>query len=216
MPGCSCDLNSSSSSYPPVKMCSNPHCENDTYERLINPMFARNDKLAEIFNTESTDEPFVLCRQYYNKAYSTIACASYSELYKFCGGKPKSGTIFCRHSPDAVKVSEHLSDTTAQSVVINPRDYLCFTCYKTHCSIIKSLKSLHRSDTELQQSIEEWSDEYNDDNTDKLTKAILEVVIYVARNLLMEKAVLLPWACKVFLQAYDTELISSIKSDGSP
>ena len=122
MPGCSCDLNSSSSSYPPVKMCSNPHCENDTYERLINPMFARNDKLAEIFNIESTDEPFVLCRQYYNKAYSTIACASYSELYKFCGGKPKSGTIFCRHSPDAVKVSEYLSNTTAQSVVINPRE----------------------------------------------------------------------------------------------
>ena len=28
----------------------------------------------------------------------------------------------------------------------------------------------------------------------------------------MEKAILLPWACKVFLQAYDTELISSIKS----
>ena len=67
---------------------------------------------------------------------------------------------------------------------------------------------------ELQQSIEEWSDEYNDDNTDKLTKAILEVVIYIARNLLMEKAVLLPWACKVFLQA--SELIGSIKSDGSP
>ena len=28
----------------------------------------------------------------------------------------------------------------------------------------------------------------------------------------MEKATLLPWACKVFLQAYDTELIGSIKS----
>ena len=205
------DLDSSSSSLPPVKMCSNPHCENDTYKRLINPMFATNDKLAEIFNTESTDEPFVLCRQCYNKAYSTI-CASHSELCSSCGAKPKSGTNFCRHSPDAMKVSEHLSHTTGQSVVINPNDYLCFTCYKTHCSIIKSLKSPHGSNTQLQQSIEEWVSKYNDENSDKLTKAILEAVIYVARNLLMDKAILLPWACKVFLQAYDTELIGSIKS----
>ena len=83
---------------------------------------------------------------------------------------------------------------------------------QTHCSIIESLKSPHGSDTELQQSIEEWVSKYNDDNTNKLTKAILEAVIYVARNLLMEKAILLPWACKVFLQAYDTEFAGSIKS----
>ena len=38
-------------------MCSNPQCGNVAYERLINPMFATNDKLAEIFNTESTDRP---------------------------------------------------------------------------------------------------------------------------------------------------------------
>ena len=43
------DLDSSSGSLPPVKMCSNPHCENETYKRLINPMFATNDKLAEIY-----------------------------------------------------------------------------------------------------------------------------------------------------------------------
>ena len=75
-----------------------------------------------------------------------------------------------------------------------------------------SLKSPYESDTQLQQSIEEWVSKYNDENSDKLNKAILEAVIYIAHNLLMEKAILLPWACKVFLQAYDTELIGSIKS----
>ena len=107
------DSEPSASSLPPVKMCSNPQCENVIYERLIDPMFATNDKLAEIFNTESTDGPFVLCRQCYYKAYSTI-CVSHIES---CG-----------------------------------------------------------------------------------------------RNLLMEKAILLPWACKVFLHAYDTELVGSVKS----
>ena len=71
-----------------------------------------------------------------------------------------------------MKVSEHLSNATGQTVVINPSDYICFTCYKTHCSIIQSLKSPHGSDTELQPSIEEWVSKYNDYNTNKLTKAI--------------------------------------------
>lgn len=42
------DREPSASGLPSVKMCSNPHYENVTYERLINPMFATNDKLAEI------------------------------------------------------------------------------------------------------------------------------------------------------------------------
>jgi len=57
-----------------------------------------------------------------------------------------------------------------------------------------------------------WVSKYNDDNTDKLTKALLETIIYVSHHLLMEKAILLPWASKVFLQAYDTEVTGSVKS----
>ena len=36
--------------------------------------------------------------------------------------------------------------------------------------------------------------------------------MYVAHNALIGKAVLLPWACKVFLQTYDTKFTGSIKS----
>ena len=55
----------------------------------------------------------------------------------------------------------------------------------------------------LKQPIEQWVDKYNNENTDKLTKATLETFIYVANHLLLEKAVLLPWACKIFLQSYE-------------
>ena len=155
--------------------------------------------------------PFALCRQCYYKAYTTIS-ASHSQTCASCGANPESGTNFCRHNPDVMKVSEHLSNTTGQNVEIKPSNYICFTCYRTHCSIIESLTTPHGSNAALQQSIEEWVSKYNDNTTDQLTKAILEVVIYVAHKLLMEKAVLLPWACWVFLQAYDTEFSGRIKS----
>ena len=64
----------------------------------------------------------------------------------------------------------------------------------------------------LQHSICEWVSKQTDDHADGLTKAILETVIYVANNLLLGKAVLLPWASKVFLHAYDAEYTSCITS----
>ena len=96
--------------------------------------------------------------------------------------------------------------------MISPRDYICSTSYKTHCLIIESLKSPHGNDTSLKQATDQWVDQYNDGNTDKLTKATLQTVIYVANHLLQEKAVLLPWACKVFLKSYESEYAGSVTS----
>ena len=183
------------------QQCSNPQCNNVEYDKLIKPLFASHDQLTELFEIEHTGEPFVLCRKCYNETYATI-CGTGSTPCSSCGAKPKKGTAFCRHSPDAEKVSQHLSNQTGQSMIINPNDYLCSTCYKTHCLIIESLKSPHGSDATLKQAIDQWVNKYNNENIDTLTKAILETVIYIANNLLLEKAVLLPWACKVFLQSY--------------
>ena len=89
---------------------------------------------------------------------------------------------------------------------------LFLALYKTHCSILDSLKSSQSSNDSLQQAVEKWVSNHNDDCTDKLTKAIHKAVIYVANQLLVEKAVLLPWACQVFLEAYDIQHTGSIKS----
>ena len=51
------------------------------------------------------------------------------------------------------------------------------------------------------------------DTTDTLTKAILQTVIYVANHLLQEQAILLPWACKVFLQSYKPENATTLTSE---
>ena len=52
----------------------------------------------------------------------------------------------------------------------------------------------------------------NGGQANKYSQAILQTVIYVANHLLQEKAVLLPWACKVFLQSYESESTGSVTS----
>ena len=76
-------------------------------------------------------------------------------------------------------------------------------CFKLHCSILKSLNSCNEnegSDSSLQQNIKAWKN--TNDGTDLLTSAVLSAVLFVAENLIQRKAVLLPWACQIFLQAY--------------
>ena len=47
------------SDLPLIERCSNPKCENVASQRLIRPMFTTNNKLAEIFQTEHTNEPML-------------------------------------------------------------------------------------------------------------------------------------------------------------
>jgi len=48
---------------------------------------------------------------------------------------------------------------------------------------------------------QQWSREYKD--TDKLTKAVLQAVLYVVKERACQQAVLLPVVSQVFLRAYE-------------
>ena len=63
-------------------------------------------------------------------------------------------------------------------------------CYNTHHSIVKS--KLNVSDDMLLKSIDDWEATKKAYDTDKLTKAVLSPVIFVAKYLLLQKALLLP------------------------
>ncbi len=93
-----------------TKKCINPSCTQGQCDKLINPAFESVDKLEAVFGVKSSeDNPFLVCQRCYNELYqifhSPTPCAS-------CGATPKAGTRFCRHSPDAVAVSEHLQNAT--------------------------------------------------------------------------------------------------------
>ena len=76
----------------------------------------------------------------------------------------------------------------------------------THTALLLSPQIINQivngSDEMLQKSIKEWEATKEDSKTDHLTKAIVSSVIYVAQHLLVQKALLLPWVCQVFLNVY--------------
>lgn len=194
-----------------LKSCVDPHCTNKFHEKLIQPAFATITKFEELLGVQSTaDNPLLLCPTCYSKLYHQFnpvySCTS-------CGAIPKSGYRFCRHSPDAALVSQYFKDTTNTDVIISPNDWICTNCYKTHTSIIKSLECKENgTDEMLTNDIQGWEDSVKSPNNNKLTKAILASVIFVAWHLLPQKAVLLPRVCQVFLETYGVQSEGDIKS----
>ena len=57
-----------------------------------------------------------------------------------------------------------------------------------------------------------WRAKASDKDRDRLTVAVLKAALFVAEQLLQQKAVLLPQASQVFFQAYGVNHTGSIKS----
>lgn len=85
---------------------------------------------------------------------------------------------------------------------IDPDDYLCYSCYMTHQTIVKSTHSKTSDPEELKHLMETWQCTLKRENVDAVTKSILHAVLFVANEFLHERAVLLPCACRQFLDAY--------------
>ena len=152
----------------------------------------------------SSSTPFLLCPSCYSKVYREL---NHPQNCSSCGATPKPGQKLYRHSPNPVVVSKYITDTTGTDTVISPDEYICTSCYNTQCTIVKSTDCTpnckpNGSDEMLQKSIKEWEATKEDSKTDHLTKAIVSSVIYVAQHLLVQKALLLPWVCQVFLDVY--------------
>ena len=111
-------------------------------------------------------------------------------------------------------MSQNLKKTTNCDITISPQDILCYNCYKLHCSVLSTLnESQEGSDDALQADIKKWNTITHSEETNSLNKAILSAVIFVAENLVSQKATLLPVVCHVFLSSYcDTQPAGSIKS----
>jgi len=177
--------------------------------KLIKPLFATAGELEIMLRVSTLDGPLVLCQFCYNTLYRQLhpllPCAS-------CGARPKGNKGYSHHSPNASVISKHLTDTTGIQVRLQDDKFICANCYKTHCSIIKSLEQQHNgSDDALNDSIAIWKHTC-ENRMDTVTKATVASVLYVAKHLLDKKAVLLPWTCRVFLEAYGLADVNSVNS----
>ena len=149
----------------------------------------------------TTEQLVVLCEKHYQLAYRQIhghkQCAA-------CGAKPKfRQDAYIRHSPDPITVSQYLSEHTEFSVSLLPTDCICKSCYDIHIVILKSLEEQPGSPQQnLQSDIDLWKMTIADDNTIELTRAVLNTVLFVAKLLQHDKAILLPQAATVFREYY--------------
>ena len=88
----------------------------------------------------------VLCRSHYHKLYRQFKAPPCAR----CGATPKRGTCFNRQSPDPITISQVLSDNAGfNDVNLSESDYICFSCYKSHLVIIKSLVQALKGNPDL-------------------------------------------------------------------
>lgn len=108
--------------------------------------------------------------------------------------------------PDALTISSILSAT------IDPDDILCLLCYKAQLKLLSNLQQEPLSDISLMNDIEMWLYTQRH-STSKLTRSILEAIIFVANQLQQEKALLLSSAVTIFIEHYtEKKLTCSISS----
>ena len=121
-----------------------------------------------------------------------------------CGAKPKARQgAYVRHSPDAITVSQYLYQGTGYDSILSPTDTFCKSCYDMHLVILNHIQQqANKPSTKLKSNIMLWKVTIKDENTNELTRAILATVIFVAKKLQQDRALLLPQAVTVFLDNY--------------
>lgn len=181
--------------------------------RVSRALFAPTSEVKRLSGIRTdSDEPVLLCSAHYCQVYRQVhppmKCAS-------CGAFPKPGSKFTHHSPDASLVSRYLHEIDHMVEEIQPNDNLCMTCYKVHLSVVSVIEASDATSfvTSLISDISLWL-LAKESNTNTLTKSILEIVIFVSKHLLDDKALLLTTASMIFLEAYtgqrDIDSVSSV------
>ena len=181
--------------------CSYPHCSvTASQARLIEPSFQPPAILKPALNISSSVDHLVLCPKHYAVAQRKLApaqcCAS-------CGMKPKRGEHFIRHCPDPQTINLVLLESTGSSHKLAANDKICLDCYKSHVATLTSLGEVLTPNELLEKDISTWEHELMQaSNMSQLTRATLSTVVYVAKELLPQHALLLPHVSTIFREVY--------------
>ena len=120
-----------------------------------------------------------------------------------CGTKPKvRESPYFRHSPDAEMVCQYLNEHTEFNLSLKQEDSICKSCYDMHMVILQNMENEMTPPQSLQSDVMLWSMTIRDDSITEVTRAVLATVLYIAKLLLDNKALLLPHAAEVFRQNY--------------
>ena len=131
-----------------------------------------------------------------------IQCIPPKRIYKSCGAVPKAGKTFNQHSPDSQTVTEHLRKTINSDINITPQDILCLSCYKLHSNILKEIRNPGNVGLIVYNRICTTGQPLLAKKEISSLNPFWMQSYFVAEHLTHQKAVLLPWVCKVFLDTH--------------
>ena len=177
-----------------------PGCTTD-HGKVFKALFAPVDEIKRVSGVSTESDTVMLCSLHYSHIYKyfnqPLKCA-------FCNAIPKAGSTFTHHSPDAQFVADYFNKIDNNfNVNLSPTDYLCLNCYKLHLSIVTA----EAQSSSLADDIDIWTLAQAEHSDDKLTNSVLDAVLFVGKNLLEDKALLLSTVSSVFIESYTGEKI---------
>ena len=180
-----------------AQKCVYSECSANSHSKKI--IVPTSTTKAALIDLLDTTQPITICERHYQQLYRQTnkcnACAC-------CGAMPKARHgDYTRHSPDAIAVSSYLTEYTEFGMTFSANDAICKSCYNMHLTIIQRMEKQDNI-RELQSDLMIWAMTVEDKHTNALTRAILLTVIFVAKMLKNDKALLLPHAVNVFQTHY--------------
>ena len=175
-----------------------PGCTTD-HGKVFKALFAPVDEIKRASGVSTESDTVMLCSLHYSHIYKyfnqPLKCAF-----------PKAGSTFTHHSPDAQFVADYFNKIDNNfNVNLSPTDYLCLNCYKLHLSIVTA----EAQSSSLADDIDIWTLAQAEHSDDKLTNSVLDAVLFVGKNLLEDKALLLSTVSSVFIESYTGEKITN-------
>ena len=167
-------------------------------------LFAPTEEIKRVSGVNTESDTVLFCSLHYSQVYKYF---NQPQKCAFCMATPKLGTVFTHHSPDAQFIAQYFNNIdNTLNVTLSATDYLCLNCYKLHLSIV----SLEANSSSLADDIDIWALAQVENCDDKVTNSILESVLFVAKHLLEDKALLLTTVASIFIESYTGEKVNNM------
>ena len=155
--------------------------------------------------------PLPLCTHHYHMVYKLLKPTA-SNNCSLCGMSLKN--TMAKRCPNPRVIEHHLHDHSEFDGHIDESDKICYTCYRAHLVILQHYDTVSL-DTDLENLLDMLSKQTTTISTEQeaIDHSMREVVVFVGRQLLKHRAMLLPTIYNMLCQtARDTLQLHNLDS----
>ena len=155
--------------------------------------------------------PLPLCTHHYHMVYKLLKPTA-SNNCSLCGLSLKN--TMAKRCPNPGVIEHHLHDHSEFDGHIDENDRICYTCYRAHLAILQHYETVSL-DTDLENVLDMLSKQTTTITNvqEAIDHSMREVVVFVGRQLLKHRAMLLPTIYNMLCQtARDTLQLHNLDS----